>query len=140
MKYLLGFMTLILLAGGAWYVMMGEKGEPLAPSDFSWVIEEAGDSEAYIPSSKVSLRVGGDIGKTYDVGIIPLPCFAGRTDFKKDEHELSQLICWFAGGGKEIGVFFEEGAYLVKEGDIDEGSFDIPSFRGNFKTLFTIER
>ena len=55
------------------------------------------------------------------------------------ESEKTGVICWWAGGGSDIGIFEEGGKLVLKVGSLDEGSAEIPGFRGNFQTIATIE-
>jgi hypothetical protein len=37
-------------------------------------------------------------------------------------------------------VFSEQGRYAVKQGQLDEGTEETPGTRGNFSTLFEVDR
>ncbi len=54
------------------------------------------------------------------------------------EGEVSGALCWYAGAGDEIGVFSENGGFVLKHGDQQEPSGEGDGFRGNFKTLLTL--
>ena len=53
-------------------------------------------------------------------------------------NELTGVICYWAGAGDEVGIFYENGNYVVKHGTLEEGSAEVEGSRGNYETLFTI--
>lgn len=55
------------------------------------------------------------------------------------ENELTGVICWFAGGGSEVGVFYEDGKRVVKVGALEEGTAETEGFRGDFETAFALD-
>ncbi len=103
---------------------------------FEWTFESKGENAEGMPSTEVALWRGDSI---YPAGTYAGSCsIIEESAWELVEGELTGVICWFAGGGNEIGVFEENGTYAVKVGDLDEGSAEEPGFRGNFRTLFTI--
>ncbi len=52
--------------------------------------------------------------------------------------QVSGALCWWAGAGDEIGVFSENGGFVLKHGEQQEPSAEAQGFRGNFKTLITL--
>ncbi len=107
-------------------------------SQWQWEFDSAGES-AGVPKTNVTLRNGGT---SYAIGATEGSCFdITRSDWKllADQGELAGAICWFAGGGTEIGVFSDGGRALVKIGAVDEGTAESPGVRGDFRTLFAID-
>jgi len=104
---------------------------------FAWSIENVGtEKETEAPITAVILRVNG---VAYDVGTYTGSCFViGESEWQYLDNEVTGVICWWAGGGSEVGVFRENGALVVKTGELDEGSAETPGFRGNFRTLFEL--
>ncbi len=106
----------------------------LSADYFSWMFKDIGeDPETFAPRTSVALKVSD---KTYDLGIYNGSCFeieAVTWEFLPNEK--AAVICWWAGGGNEIGVFQESQNLVVKIGQLDEGSAETPSFRGNFKEV-----
>lgn len=103
---------------------------------FTWNITERGEKDG-IPQSGVTLTSGG---KTYDAGVFSGSCAEiDGTSWTLVEGEKTGVICWWAGGGNEIGIFEENGTFVLKVGSLDEGSAEVPGFRGDFQTIATIE-
>ncbi|MBC7836274.1 hypothetical protein H7X87_00645 [Acetobacteraceae bacterium] len=105
-------------------------------SENSWSFKEADSSDVATgaPMTTVVLTRGG---REYTVGTYVGSC-SEISESGLQESEVSGVVCWFAGGGNEIGVFSENGTYVVKVGDVDEGSAEEGGFRGNFKTIFPL--
>ena len=154
-KYLAAVATLILLGLGAWWLIFvpAQSGQPadtatttdtatsaLPVSQWQWLFVAAGtEASTGAPKTRVTLRNGDT---SYLVGTYTGSCMDMRTSSWKlheDEAELAGAVCWFAGGGNEIGVFSEDGVAAVKVGELDEGDAEHAPFRGDFKTLFTID-
>lgn len=137
MKTLSIVVLLAVLIGGGYWWYQNARVEPPPTMEFSWELEDLGENpESFAPETKVALRGGESV---YVIGTYTGTCLpVDETSWTQDENEVAALICWWAGGGKEIGVFVEKGKYVVKEGDLDEGSAETPAFRGNFKTLLEI--
>ena len=111
----------------------------LRASGLSWSIEHIGyaPNDQSKPIMKVSLTVGPPVNKTLPVGTYGLSCT--KQEKTQDPNELTAVVCWWGGGGYEVGVFKEGNTYVVKQGNVDEGTAEIDGFRGNFKTLFEIK-
>ena len=103
-------------------------GEASSQSSYKWTFEEAELSPDRIPATRVFINgkfVGQYNGSCSEIAGSSWTLMPGET---------SGVICWYAGGGHEVGVFGNE----VRVGELDEGSAESPSFRGNFKTVFTL--
>lgn len=100
----------------------------------SWKFDAmADDASTGAPQTRVSAIISG---KAYDTGTYLGTCSNVQT---LAENEISGVLCWYAGGGKEIGVFKDNGKYVLKTGDQDEGDADTAGFRGNFTTKLEIQ-
>lgn len=128
----LGLIVLILAA--LWYAVFWS--DTRAPSTgagaYQWQFSEIGAQDG-VPQTKATLRVGG---KPYDLGFYQGTCAVEEEDYL--QYEVSKAVCWWAGGGHELGVFEEPGQVVVRVGEVDEGASGIPGFRGNFKLVETI--
>ncbi|HVV15173.1 MAG TPA: hypothetical protein VHD55_02120 [Candidatus Paceibacterota bacterium] len=136
MKTVLIAIAVVVVGGAAWWFLAKETAS--APTvarapEVSWQYADKGGDETGTPQTEVSVTISG---KTSLVGTYQGRCASVST---LADGEVSGTLCWWAGGGKELGVFNENGKWVVKEGDQDEGSGDEPGFRGNFKTLFEIK-
>lgn len=131
-----------VILGGAWWYQTQRAANPIneeaLKEHFEWTFTDAGvDEMLAAPRTTVSLRISG-----VDV---PVGTYTGscatleEAGYKPVEGELSGVVCWFAGGGTEIGVFSEDGALVLKQGDVDEGTAETPGFRGNFRPLVKSE-
>lgn len=106
-----------------------------------------GDPETGAYKTSVALFVDGE---RRELGVYTGSCsvLGGEESLRSlVEGEVTGVICWFAGGGDELGVFYENNAYVVKKGVIEEGPLvrdpdaltaEEPGLRGRFETLFTI--
>lgn len=112
-----------------------------ANTSIQWSFTSAGEVDA-MPYTNVAVTVDG---KTYDMGKFVGSCAeigaSGGIDGKGLlAGELSAAQCYFAGGGQEIGVFaHEDGGYQIMVGQLDEGSAEIPAFRGDFEIKVDIQ-
>ncbi len=106
-------------------------------STFEWAFSEiAPSAETGIPQTAVTLTING---QAYPVGTHDGSCAKiDGTSWKLLPGEIDGAICWFAGGGTEIGVFDEQGHVVVKKGALDEGNAEVAGSRGTFQTLFTL--
>lgn len=107
------------------------------PQTLEWrTLSEPEDTDG-TPQTRVVLLADG---REYDAGVYPGSC---HSDDPASEHPLpyekSYIVCWWAGGGYELGVFQEGNAYVLKRGELDEGTAEMAGFRGNFQKLFVIE-
>lgn len=103
---------------------------------FEWKLTELPET-GEVPRTAIALTYRGSI---FSAGEYEGNCFViENSDWQLLEKELSGVICWWAGGGTEIGVFDEGGEYPVaKSGDVEEGSAEVQGFRGNFKEIFRL--
>ena len=62
----------------------------------------------------------------------------GASGWPLAEGEVTAVICYWAGAGDEVGVFYENGVYVVKHGALEEGTAEEAGTRGGYETLFTI--
>ena len=92
---------------------------------YQWSFKDWGSEER--PQTQVTLVAGGT---SRAIGIYDGSCAVMDSDYL--EYEVSKVVCWFAGGGHEVGVFEEPGQTVVRVGEVDEGASGIPGFRGNF--------
>ena len=129
---------MILVLIGLWQVFGGQKNQNqsvllnLTAADLNWSFTSAGtDKNTQAPLTRVVLTVKD---QKYSVGTYTGSC-AEVDGPKQSSNEISAVICWFAGGGAEIGVFNENNQWLVKSGEVDEGSAETSGFRGNFKVI-----
>lgn len=126
----------VVIAGGyIWYARTHQIADtaPLK-EEFTWSFVDRGvDASTSVPKTDVALRVAG-----VDV---PLGTFDGTctaiagSSWPFLPNEISGAICYFAGGGKEIGVFEEGNKLVLKEGDLSEGDAEHPGTRSNFVPL-----
>ncbi len=93
---------------------------------YQWRFVEWGSGER--PQTQVTLVAGG---KSHTIGTYDGSC-AVMDDDDYLQYEVSKVVCWFAGGGHEIGVFEEPGQVVVRVGEVDEGASGIAGLRGNF--------
>ena len=117
----------ILAAAGA-MAFMPSASAPAAEGEgpYQWRFVEWGTDDR--PRTQVTLMTGG---KTHTIGTYDGSC-AVMNDGDYLPYEVSKVICWFAGGGHEVGVFEEPGQVVVRVGEVDEGASGIQGFRGNF--------
>ncbi len=155
-------LLLIVLAGGVYYwysnkdasnMMMQanenagtQTGTETAPTQqdaigkhsVTWkfdTVEEAKDDGT---PQKTKVTVTWD-GKSYDGGTYEGSCAEiDGSNGTLVEGQVSGALCWFAGAGDEIGVFAENGGFVLKHGEQQEPSGEGAGFRGNFKTLLTL--
>jgi hypothetical protein len=92
---------------------------------YQWHFTEWGTDER--PQTQVALVAGG---KSYTIGTYDGTCAVQDQDYL--QYEKSKVVCWYAGGGHEIGVFEEPGQVVVRVGEVDEGASGVEGFRGNF--------
>lgn len=120
-------MLIVFILAAAWTIIVAdEKNVPLASAgDYQWRFVDWSDDEK--PQTQVTLVTAGE---AHTIGTYDGSCAVMEGDYL--EHEVSKVICWFAGGGHEIGVFEEPGQVVVRVGEVDEGASGVPGFRGNF--------
>lgn len=110
-------------------------GSAAALTGIKWDFVQIRDGDGF-PTTKVSLTANG---KTYDLGSYMGGCSVIETSsWTLLEGEKSGALCWAPGGGTELGIFSENGKWVVKKGTADEGNAETPGSRGNFTTLVTL--
>jgi hypothetical protein len=144
----------LVILGGLWYALTGSPSGVKAPKEenvedtsmgtqvegqpsFLWEFSPvAGNNETGAPRTKVTLSVGGEVREigTYDGSCLVI----NGSSWTLAENELTGVICWFAGGGDEVGVFYENGAYVVKHGYLEEGVEGEAGMRGQYEELFSL--
>lgn len=149
-------LIVLLIVGGIAYLvgMKADKAKAPAPEvpealmdsaevkrgpSLSWEFAPAGgDPATGAPLTKVTLVADGE---ARELGTATGSCSivdGSGTSWSLSEGEVTGVICYFAGGGEEFGVFYDAGAYVVKKGVIEEGSAEEPGLRGQYEALFTI--
>ena len=89
------------------------------------------------PSTEVSIVINRN---EYYIAGVAGSCFVIEdSDWELYPGETTGVICWWAGGGTEIGIFEEGGELIVKTGVIDEGTAETEGFRGGFRILGKID-
>jgi len=124
------------VAGGwIWYERTHQRVD-VSPvvNEFTWSFIDLGvEASTSMPKTQVSLRVAG---VEVPLGTFDGKCFAvAGSQWPLLQDELSGAICYWAGGGKEIGVFQQGSNLVLKQGDVDEGDAEHPGTRGNFVPL-----
>jgi hypothetical protein len=132
-KVLIAIAAVLVVAGGTYWWVSGH-GSPInsAPSTYSWSFKDKTLDQSQ-PRTEVTLVTDR---KSYTIGTYDGSCAEQDTDLMPNEK--IKAVCWFAGGGKEIGLFDENGSWSVKVGDVDEGSAETGGFRGNFQTTVSL--
>lgn len=145
MTKVISAIVVVLLAVGAWMWFMRVPATPETATQngskvgISWSITELPENPDMpgMPRSGVALISGG---KTYDAGQFDGSCSEiDGTSWTLVDGEKTGVICWWAGGGSEIGVFEDGGRLLLKVGVLDEGTAETPGFRGGFETIAEIQ-
>lgn len=144
-KYL-AVLIIIAAVGAGYYYTSGAQETPAGDSlqqthdapviaESRWTFGDAGEKNG-IPQTRVSYTVEG---KTADLGTFEGHCadMAGSAWTMRDG-AFSGAICWFAGGGTEIGVFKEGGAYVIKTAALDEGTAEEGGVRGEMLTKLSL--
>jgi|SRR3989344_1254172 len=144
-KSLLGVLAvlLVVLAGIFYFVDMGTapgEGMPMETGKqvtYEWRMEGVTDAEGVREAQTyVSLVT---MGNEYRIGTFDGSCFViEESSWTLVENEKSGVICWWAGGGSEIGVFDEGGKLVLKQGSLEEGDAETPGFRGDFQTFLEL--
>jgi hypothetical protein len=133
----IGALIIIILGAVAFIVFKHDTGTPAglsatATSTYQWWFADKSQGDA-TPQTQVTLVSGG---KSYVIGTYEGTCAEMSGDYL--QYEKSKVICWFAGGGHEVGVFEEPGQVVVRVGEVDEGASGVPGFRGNFVLAKTL--
>ena len=124
----------------AWQEEKKEQGviapsivEPILPPPPVWTLEDAGEKEG-IPYTRVSLSYNNHV---YPLDTYAGPCFlieeSSGWEFLPNEE--TGLICYYAGGGVELGVFNRNGVRTIEQGAIEEPTAESEGVRGNFSVI-----
>jgi hypothetical protein len=90
------------------------------------------------PLSDVTLNANR---KKYELGQYEGNCVdITTTGWKLVANEIGGAICWFAGGGTELGIFSEGKKVVIKKGVLDEGSAEESGSRGNYETVVVLDK
>lgn len=134
LKKVVGIVGVIgLLVVAALYLRGGGKEGAGVPPEYRFEFLTAREQVDGIPRMSVQIWTGNT---PRSVGTFEGSCAASKEDLLPGEIE--KVVCWYAGGGSEIGIFSEQGEYVVKVGSVDEGSSETAGFRGAFKNLFSL--
>jgi hypothetical protein len=128
MVKIITFIVVLAATAGGYYYGVQDR---VSPPAHRFVFIDAGVVEG-IPQTKVQLFVGDE---PREVGTYAGTCVAQENDLLPGETEKN--ICWYAGGGYELGVFAEDGKAVLKIGEVGEGDAENAGFRGNFKTVMS---
>jgi len=132
-KLVLAIVGIIIVAGGAYFLFVQQAQAPQMAQTYDWEFKDLGEDSTGMPTTEVTLTSNGTI---YRLGTYSGSCAVIEgSSWSLQTGEKSGVICWWAGGGEELGVFEENGALVVKKGQLDEGNAETPGFRGNFQTL-----
>jgi hypothetical protein len=106
-----------------------------AEPKLSWRFETEESGDGLPPKTQVALFADGN---AYDAGT-----YAGSCAEIASENllpgEVSGVLCWYAGGGDEIGVFRDEDLnYTLLHGTQEEGTAESDGVRGDFKEIAVI--
>lgn len=134
-RALLILIAAVVLAGGVYTYRSYQEGQiqPVV-EQFKWGFVDLGvNEEIHAPQTAVILTVAGvDV----QLGTFTGNCFAIEgSSWELLPGELSGAICYWAGGGTEIGVFRENGQLVLKKGYVEEGGAEGGGGRGGFVPL-----
>ena len=117
---------------------MGGK-KPAHRIDWVFSAVAPSDPTSGTPVTKVSLAIDGGVPRVIGSYAGSCTTIIGSA-WQLQQNETSGAICYYAGGGNEIGVFVNanDSTLSVQQGDVDEGSGETPSTRGNFHELFKV--
>jgi hypothetical protein len=110
-----------------------QKQNP-APITITWSFETKEAEDMNPPQTKVTVTVDGN---EHDAGTHDGTC-ASVQPTELESGELSGALCWWAGGGTEIGVFKENGKIILKKRSVDEGTAEEAGAKSNFELLLTL--
>lgn len=156
-KTIVVVVLLIVLAGGVYYwyghrnsstsMQAMERTTPaetvpasqesIGKHSVEWTFDSLPDDAATgAPMTKVTVTWDG---ASHDAGTYQGSCaeIDGSNGTLQDG-QVSGALCWWAGAGDEIGVFTENGGFVLKHGEQQEPSAEAQGFRGNFETLITL--
>lgn len=122
---------LITVGVGTYIYFKDESPKPLRAEDITWSFSTEEAEGMNPPQTEVTIKLPDEsiVVGTYD---------GSCSQIAQEQllaNELSGVLCWYAAGGTEIGVFQENGKTILKNGSVDEGSAEMEGFRGNFETI-----
>lgn len=148
-KYLIAIVLIVAAFGGGYYVVSSNEKAPTgdhvsettttSESEHAiaspWTFTDAGEIDG-VPRTQVFVDVHGT---PVNVGRFEGYC----ADMQGSEWTIREgaaygAICWFAGGGTEIGVFHEGGTHVVKTAILDEGTAEESGVRGEMVTKISL--
>lgn len=144
LRVVLSILAVLLVCTGVYLLLLKpdhdgvqKTSSGIMPPTVTWLFaESAAAGPETPPKTKVIIRTERGLK---DVGIYDGTCFdVAGSNWELVSGEISAVICYWAGGGTEIGVFEENGEYVVKEGVIEEPTEETDGIRGVFKTLFVL--
>jgi len=107
---------------------------PVTKEDINWTFTEKIESDGFNPpQNEVTLQIKD---KKYIAGIYEGSCSVTNT--KLLINQISGAICWWAGGGVELGVFIQDKKLVLKRRPIDKGNTEYPSFVTPFETFLEL--
>ncbi|OGG57584.1 hypothetical protein A2853_02725 [Candidatus Kaiserbacteria bacterium RIFCSPHIGHO2_01_FULL_55_17] len=132
-----GLVIVILVIAAGVYFLGTPRAEAPTTDEYGWqLVQFPENAESDIPRATVNLRAGET---KHALGEFDGVCFViEELQWELLENEKTGVICWWAGSGKEIGIFTEDGRDVVKVGELDEGLSDDIGFRGNFETILEL--
>jgi hypothetical protein len=141
----LGIIIILLIAG--YFMLRADKriqapapevAVTPAPSErtFAWRFTTTEESADGLPPRTDVALITND--ETYDFGGFPGSC-AEIAPENLLPGEVEGILCWWAGAGDEIGVFLEEGRYIVRRGFQEEPTAETEGYRGSFNDLVVLE-
>lgn len=134
MKKIIYFAVLLVFLISTYIYFKDESSKPLTADNITWSFntqEPVGDIDVTPPQTRVTLKVPNE---RLEVGTYNGTC-SEITEEQLLDNEIHGVICWFAGGGIELGIFNENGKVVLKKGEVDEGSAEEEGFRGDFKLV-----
>lgn len=150
-----GTIIVVLLIVGVGYFLVHDKAEAPTPEEESATEQNASAVQAE-HAFEFSFRIVGgnrqtgadksEVTLTHEGLVKVVGTYEGHcavigganSPWPLAANEVTGTICSWAHAGDEVGIFFENGAYVVKHGTFKEGTADEPGTRGGYETLFTI--
>lgn len=137
--------SLGIAAGYIYFAQIADAPKPAmemvaTEPTFAWSFQELPEGDFGQPNTEVSLHVTNEGMKSYVIGTYPQSCSENQAVVTEPEpNRVSTVTCWWAGGGFELGVFHEDGNYVVREAEISEGIEGEPAPPKVFNALITLE-
>src|SRR5262249_8403413 len=101
--------------------------------EFEWSFLDLGVGTSSMPYTDVSLKIAGI---EVPLGRYEGDCFAvAGSQWPLLDTGLSGAVCEWQNAGQEIGVFEQNGALVLEQGDVAGGDADTPGTRTNFVDL-----